>query len=577
MTAVTKNIVFSTKGLGQSYKFTLAIVPPGAETFKTMTPVAWKVFTLNDGESYQVTWTDSLAGCRAIIDRTTAPTATVKAVEYQPIKAKRSSDLLLDSAKRPPVFHYSEPAPLPGQERARIVNRTGTKVDSIGAGFVTGINTNNEAMNLVLASGPIEDGKEIYVDHTPVAKLWVNLDYNESQLLDANVDNVATIWEQNLLDLSGSEALRASLPRGQAALSSSPTTRADRRLFPTTRLHDVLKITYTAAIAFTSPVLAVAGMKAIVNWLTDRQAFASFASTFKESDNEATLQFMLAPWVSPSSASDAVLQAINANTDDIGRMFLRTHSAAQLTATGTHEMWMALNPASDAWSSPAGPIVPIGTGPTPQGDNLNAAPHAAAPAIQSQGPSKAASLHRALTRPAVFCATSGGGGTWNGGNGTGTGGQWNGGNGGGQWNGGNGTGNGGQWNGGNAGGQWTGGNGTGTGGQWNGGNGGGQWNGGNGSGTGGQWNGGNGGGQWNGGDGAGTGGQWNGGNCGGQWNGGNGTGNGGQWNGGNAGGQWNGGNGTGNGGQWNGGNNGGQWNGGNGTGNGGQWNGGNSC
>ncbi|KAI0368186.1 hypothetical protein BV20DRAFT_969486, partial [Pilatotrama ljubarskyi] len=284
--------------------------------------------------------------------------------------AKQSSDLLLDNAKRPPVFHYSDPAPLPGQERARIMNRTGTKVDSIGAGFVTGINTNNEVMNLVLASGPIEDGKEIYVDHMPVAKLWVNLDYNESQLLGANVNNVAAIWEQNLLELSGSEATveitrdakgRLTTKGGGASQISKIWSGASPLPYPTVRIPShfacCAEQMLTGTMSRSSPVLAVAGMKAIVNLLADSAgSFAAFTSTFKESDNEAILQFTLAPWVSPSRASVAVLQAIDANTDDTGRMFLRTHTAAQLLYLGgNHEMWLDINPASDAW----GPFISI--------------------------------------------------------------------------------------------------------------------------------------------------------------------------------------------------------------------------
>ncbi|KAI0357240.1 hypothetical protein OH77DRAFT_146498 [Trametes cingulata] len=510
-TTIKKNVKFVAAGLGGSFKFTLAIVPPGSETFDKVTPVAWKVFSLKDGDSFGVTWTNTLAGCRATVDTTTSPTATVKAMEYHPIAAKQTSDILLDSAKRPPVYHFTDNAPLTELDRARIVNRTGTKVDAIGAGFITDLNTpGKETMNLVLASKSVDDGNAVYVDHAAVAKLWVSLDYKESQLLKKDVNTVETVWEQDLAKLSGGEVTVAITrdAKGKIVGGVDTTTGGGHKyssVDPRGKLsaQNALAVTYTANIVFSSPAFVIDGIRALVRSLSDYPFFAGFKSTVKETDTEASLQFRLAPWISPAEATVAVLQVMNENSGTHGQMFLRTHSAAKLLSVSDdgrdHETWMDINPASDAWSGPtAGPFPPIEPRDAQLVDGANG--NAAAPAMKQGAGEPAAKMPamKAFCAPMPLClpnpcfpVPSGGGGTWNGGNGSGVGGQWNGGNGGGVWNGGNGSGVGGQWNGGNAGGQWNGGNGSGSGGQWNGGNAGGQWNGGNGVGNGGQWNGGN--------------------------------------------------------------------------------------
>ncbi|KAI0368158.1 hypothetical protein BV20DRAFT_1054156 [Pilatotrama ljubarskyi] len=353
---IEKNITFAaSEGLGASYKFTLAIVPPGEETFKTMTPVAWKVFSLKDGDSYQVTWTDILAGCRATIDKSTSPTATVKAVEYHPLKVTQTSDLLLDTAKRPPMYHFSDSVQLAEMERARIMNKTGTKVGSIGAGFITDMDTPEEAMNIVLASKIVDNGQETFVDYTPVAKMWVNLDYEESQLLDPGVNMVAPVWEQNLLELSGSEVTvlikRDANDTITAAVSDGAKTAGLKSKFP------LPSVSAPNLHRESAPAFVVDGVAAIVRSLASFGPFGAFKSTFKQSDNEASIQFMFAPPIRPSIATYALLQVINENAGTHGEVFLRTHSAARLlsaeSATG-HELWMDVNPANDSWSEPGG-------------------------------------------------------------------------------------------------------------------------------------------------------------------------------------------------------------------------------
>ncbi|KAI0368187.1 hypothetical protein BV20DRAFT_475774 [Pilatotrama ljubarskyi] len=357
MSAITKNIKFrGGAGLGMDVKFTLAIVPPGEDTFKNMTPVAWKVFSLKEGDSVEVTWTDHLAGCRATVDKSTSPTSTIATVEYQDIPTKKTSDLVLDTGKRPPVYHFSDPAPLPCSDRARIINRTGKVVDSIGAGFITGDGTQAEKMNVVLASGQIADGQDVYIDHIPVAKLWVSLDYKDSQLLGPGVNAIAPVWEQNLLDIGGTEVsvvierdASGKIISSVGNFASAPTLLASEA----SAGMKVLKVTYTATFAFSAPALVAGGLNAVVSGLGAAcfPLFGSLKSTLKESDYEAQLTLTPSRGRTCRDAELAVVQALQGLDSMYGKTYIKSRKGAELLVSGDgHDMWMDINPASDAWA-----------------------------------------------------------------------------------------------------------------------------------------------------------------------------------------------------------------------------------
>ncbi|KAI0368160.1 hypothetical protein BV20DRAFT_1054157 [Pilatotrama ljubarskyi] len=633
---IKKTITFKGEKLGESYTFTLAIVPPDPDPFKTLKPVAWKVFQLSNEGSAEVVWTNDLAACRSTVDKSTAPAPSVTAIEYHPITVKETSDLLLDTTRRPPIYHFSESAPFSSPERARIVNRTGKLVESIGSGFITDNGESTEELNLVLASGWVPDGKEVYVDHTPVAKLWVNLDHKQSQLLEKTVLDIPPVWEQNLLAISDShltvtiapdasgkivvknpaEDLNRRQP-GPDARFKLPTDAHDLSLTsssvsviptPSLPLHPYPAI-YMATLAFSAPVLVADGLKAITKRLASSNlGLHGFNSTLKASGTEARLEMRLPSHATFSDAEGVTAHAIRYLPDMYSRTYVKGHAGFVLiSGEDGHQQWMDVNPASAMWAGSR--LSSIGSSLADFVFSINGT-HSAFPRAGERpapdvptldlvhvggGPEPSTQVAEYFT---TLCAIQklppslpGPGTQCNGGDGNNNAGQSNRGSGSaGQRNGGNGNDNAGQSNrgGGPYYGQYNGGNGNGNGSQSNA----------RGSAVDGQINPGQpnptfGGGpfrgQYNGGNGNGNSGQSNYGASGGQHNGGNGNGNGGQWNSGGGpgpGSQWNGGNGNNNGGQWNsGGSPFGQYDGGNGNGNarqsnsgggaGGQYNGGN--
>ncbi|KAI0357243.1 hypothetical protein OH77DRAFT_146791 [Trametes cingulata] len=350
----TKNIKFTAQGLGASCKFMLAIVPPGEDTFRTtgMTPVAWKVFSLKDGESYEVTWNDRLAACRAIIDKSTkSGNATVAAVEFRDFQAKKSSDLLLDATQRYPAYRFSDLVPLRNSERARVVNKAGLPV-AIGAGFITDDSAGEEQMNVVLASNPVSNRRTVDVDYTPVLKLWANVDYEESQLLNADISRVSTVWEQNLLDVSGSGAT-VIIARDEKGKITNVIPESGNLPTPEEELEgtDVLAVKYTATLAFSSPMLVMDGLMALTSALGSvGQQSSQVASLFKESSAEAELTLTLGPGFSCKDAQLAVMKALTTIDAVFSKTYIVGHRGAQLLVWEDGlQIWMDINLAADAW------------------------------------------------------------------------------------------------------------------------------------------------------------------------------------------------------------------------------------
>ncbi|KAI0637504.1 hypothetical protein C8Q77DRAFT_1070052 [Trametes polyzona] len=343
--AVSKTITIVGGALGGSCQLTLAFVPPTAD-FNSVVPVAWKVITLKDKDQFVYHWNDGPAAARAVIDTNTG-IATPD--EYTPIAVGQTSDLLLDRTVRPPVYSFTTPTTFQ-QKRARVMNRTGGYVD-IGAGFITDLNTASEDVHIPIVLRRVNDQSPGYVEFTPVLKLWASLGFEESQLLDSSVNNVAPLWQGDLTKITGPsftiKVKRDNLGRlvaeGPKSLNASSALSVFRQASGPNRPY-----TYTVELAFATPGLVVSGVTSIVNTLFPLGYQAKF--TQKGYDTEGQIVLTLPEGVSCNQAELDTLGAIEANPTIYGKAYIKSHSGAVLiSANNGLESWLEVNPAGPQW------------------------------------------------------------------------------------------------------------------------------------------------------------------------------------------------------------------------------------
>ncbi|KAI0637514.1 hypothetical protein C8Q77DRAFT_371929 [Trametes polyzona] len=338
----SKTITIEGGALGGPCDLTLAFVPPNAD-FNSITPIAWKVFTLNDNGSFSWSWNDALAASRAVIDTNTG---LVAADQYTPISRGQTTDLLLDRSKRPPEHYFTTPVTYQHQQ-ARVMNRTGGYVD-VGAGFITDLDGPNEEMNPVIVLRRLADQSPGFVNYTPVLKLWASLDYEESQLLDGSIHNVQPLWEGTLSQITG-PLVNITVKRVDGMLvadgplslgpvpASSPFPPAHNRPY-----------TYTVELVFDNPSIVVEGVTGIVNELMSLGYQAKF--TQKGHDPEGALELTLPPIVSCYKAELDTIAAIEAKPTPYGKAYIRSHSGAMLVAAHNgFQRWVDISPGSLGW------------------------------------------------------------------------------------------------------------------------------------------------------------------------------------------------------------------------------------
>ncbi|KAL1938587.1 hypothetical protein VTO73DRAFT_11402 [Trametes versicolor] len=348
MTAIAKKITITGSSLGGACDLTLAFVPKdGKADFSTVYPIAWKVITLNDGVSFTYDWNNVSAGSRTFIDPNTA---TVEADEYSPVAVGQTTDLLLDSTKRPPEFYFTAPTTY-AQQTARVMNRTGQYVD-IGAGYITNLDQPGESMNTVLVLRRVADQSPGYVDYVPTLKIWASLDYAESQLLDSSVNSVAPLWQGTLTELTGAKiTITVSRVNGKLVATGPSSFVGGAAKTPFLKQMSAnydRPSTYTVDLAFANPALVADGIQNIVNSLFP-QGYA--AKTIQKGyDSVARLELTLPPTVSCNKAELDTIAAIAANPTIYGKAFIKSHSgAALISANNGLETWIEVNPASRQW------------------------------------------------------------------------------------------------------------------------------------------------------------------------------------------------------------------------------------
>ncbi|OBZ65476.1 hypothetical protein A0H81_14598 [Grifola frondosa] len=71
-------------------------------------------------------------------------------------------------------------------------------------GFITNLGLATEEMNTALMFKEVGDGLSVTVNFTPILKAYVGCDYEQGQVVDADIQGVQPVWEANLLSLQES-------------------------------------------------------------------------------------------------------------------------------------------------------------------------------------------------------------------------------------------------------------------------------------------------------------------------------------------------------------------------------------
>ncbi|KAI0666093.1 hypothetical protein C8Q78DRAFT_1083341 [Trametes maxima] len=330
---------------------TVAFVPPGADTFSKVYPVAWKVLPISGKKSFgPFTWNDNFGGSRVEVNPNNQ---TATSDEYEPVTLHQTTNMLLDNTSHPPAYHFSEPETSQDPTTAAVVNRTG-KVVNIGSGYITGSDPNSE-FHTALIWTPVLDGNTVDVSYTPVLTIWANLPgVTESQLIP-QLPNVKPLWQGDITKTWGTNQLfTLSRKEGQLVvdgpkifpgLSAAPNQGAGSKAdvqYPT--------INYTAELAFATPLLAYEGAAAIAKQLIWN--YYPVKVTHKATGGtQVRLELGLPVPLSCDDAERDTLNAIERLPSTYGKAFITSHSGAALLLTEDwgFEKWTEINPASRQW------------------------------------------------------------------------------------------------------------------------------------------------------------------------------------------------------------------------------------
>ncbi|KAL1938618.1 hypothetical protein VTO73DRAFT_11433 [Trametes versicolor] len=327
--------------LGEPCSITLAFMPKDGNLkvdFKTVFPLAWKVIKdLKDGDEFKFDWTNVFAASRAVIDHDD----TVKTCEIsKAIAVRETTALRVGSDEK---YWFTDPIPYP-YDRARVMNRTDRKVD-IGAGFLV-----DEAMNTVLVQLGV-DRSPANVDYVPTLKIWADLDFAESELLERRVNDVQPIWEGTLTDFDGRIPVIVKRKNGRIIAdgpSLSITGNTNSPLLKQLSANFHQSTTYSVDLAFASSALVTEGVRSIVNSLPPMKYIVKTIQ--KGCGYEARIELTLQETVSCSTAEKDMISAINASPTIYGKAFIKSHSGVTLiSANDDMETWLEINPASHHW------------------------------------------------------------------------------------------------------------------------------------------------------------------------------------------------------------------------------------
>ncbi|OBZ65429.1 hypothetical protein A0H81_14601 [Grifola frondosa] len=225
------------RGLGQNVRLILCFSPIN-ELFQTYWPVAWKYvarlpiifcfslrnpphFSQNsaDSTSFTAKYAPNLGVSVAQIDCGSLVDAGI----YNPITVGQQMDLTLNNKTRPPVFNFSMSslANSPSPSRLTIMIQGAPFFRRWHAhSFITDLdNTAQESMNTMFVVRNVDDGLATG-NFTPALRVYIDLDYEEGQLLRQDILDNRPIWQGDIRQLQSSTVI-AVAPNQKGGFSAT--------------------------------------------------------------------------------------------------------------------------------------------------------------------------------------------------------------------------------------------------------------------------------------------------------------------------------------------------------------------
>lgn len=190
---IVRNLTFQSNDLGRNTTIVLAFDADVDGLYDTIYPVVWKVLTFHKSGlcRFDVTYTNDLALSEADI----ADENLVQTGANFKLKPGQQTTLTLEDDSEAATLCFSPPVDgTSGYLTAE--NKTGL-VQDLAVGFFDPINSSPVP---TLFFKEVEDGSNVAAQCKPVLRIYVESDYQETEVLVDPIDSTA-IWEQDLHQL----------------------------------------------------------------------------------------------------------------------------------------------------------------------------------------------------------------------------------------------------------------------------------------------------------------------------------------------------------------------------------------
>jgi hypothetical protein len=191
----TRNITVQTRDIGTNVTLLFTFQPPTPGLFKDFIPLAWRVAKLaaKGNQTALVTYVNQLIFTRAQVTSGNF----VSSGSWTNIDLKQATNLKADDQG---TFFFDDPTPIP-ENNIRCTNKTKARQN-----ISTGFNNNNQP-NSVLVFKDVGNNSSVQVEFTPVLKIYISSDYQETEILRGNIQNEDPLWSQNIAGLGESTTL----------------------------------------------------------------------------------------------------------------------------------------------------------------------------------------------------------------------------------------------------------------------------------------------------------------------------------------------------------------------------------
>ncbi|KAG2153862.1 hypothetical protein DEU56DRAFT_751559 [Suillus clintonianus] len=220
--AFVRDLTFQTQDLGKETTIMLTFDANIKGLYEESFPVVWKVSTFGETGEYT---TSFLANCPYSVSVTyTNQLAFSKpqVVNESIVGAETCVDINVGEktslTKTDDVFRFSTPEK-GATGFLQAMNNTGTTQD-----FAVGFETPGELMpKPALFFGGVGDGGHVTAQFTPILRVYVTSDYQETAIIRGAIDTPA-IWKQNLAGLADSTTwnLNRDLVTGHYTITQAP-------------------------------------------------------------------------------------------------------------------------------------------------------------------------------------------------------------------------------------------------------------------------------------------------------------------------------------------------------------------